>query len=59
MSTVTAMLWIIVIAKAAQNTFRVFLGFVGHFFAEGITLAVNLSHPVDNVIGMAIGLGED
>ncbi len=50
---------VVVVAKAGQDAVGVFLGAVGHLFAEGVALAIDLAHDVDDVVGVAVGLGKD
>ena len=42
-----------------QNRLGVFFRFVGHLFTELVALAKLFADDLDNVVGMAVGLGED
>ena len=48
-----------VVAKTGQNAVGVFFAAVGHLFAEGVALAVDFADDLDDVVGMAVGFGED
>ena len=49
----------VVVAKAGQRAVGVVLGFVGDLLAERIALAIDLAHGLDDVVGMAVGLGKN
>jgi hypothetical protein len=50
---------VIVIAELCKDGFRVFLCLVGDFLAELVAFAENFAHGLDDVVGVAVGLGED
>ena len=50
---------IVVVAELRQDGFRVFVGPVGDLLAKLVALAEFLAHGLDDVVGVAVGLGED
>ena len=50
---------VVVVAEAGEDAVGVFFGLVGDLLAEGVALAIDLAHDVDDVVGVAVGLGED
>ena len=50
---------VVVVAELREDGFRVFGGFVGDLLAELVALAELLAHRLDDVVGVAVGLGED
>ena len=50
---------VVVVAEAGQDAVGVFFGAVGDLLAEGVALAIDLAQDVDDVVGVAVGLGED
>lgn len=45
--------------KVGEDRVGVFLGAVGHLFAKGVALTVDLANHLDDVVDMAVGLGKD
>ena len=58
MSTVTATARVVVVAELREDRLRVFLDLVGDLLAELVALGELLAHSLDDVVGMAVGLGE-
>jgi hypothetical protein len=50
---------VVVVAKAAEDAVGVFFGAVGDLLAEGVPWTVDLAQDVDDVVGVAVGLGKD
>ncbi len=50
---------VIGVAEVRQDGFRVLLGLVGDLLAEVVALAELLPDGLDDVVGVAVGLGED
>ena len=50
---------IVVVAKLGQHRFGVFLGVVGDLFAKGVAFVKFLAHDLNDIIGVAVGLGKN
>ncbi len=50
---------IIGVPEIGQRRFGVVFGFVSHFFAEGIAFIKLFAHGLNNVVGVAVGFGEN
>ena len=50
---------IVGVAEVGQRRLRVFVGLVGHLLAKVVAFAELLADDLDDVVGVAVGLGED
>src|ERR1043165_9547809 len=50
---------VIIVAELGEDRLGIFVGFVSDLFAEGVSLGEFLADDIDDVVGVAIGLGED
>ena len=49
----------VVVAELGEDGLGILVGLVGDLFAEGVPLAELLADDLDDVVGVAVGLGED
>ncbi len=51
--------WIVVVSELGEDGFRILLGLVGDLLAELVAFGEFLAHGLDDVVGVAVGLGEN
>ena len=49
----------VVVAELGEDRLRIFVGQIGHLLAEGVSFPELLPDDLDDVVGMAVGLGKD
>ena len=51
--------WIVFIAELGENGFRILFGLIGDLLTELVFFSKFFSHCLDDIVGMAVGLGKD